>query len=180
MYKGAVEGCQLPWITRDFHTLLLHTPLSMPAGSQLHEPAGFFWRERQTFGRAASRRTIPQRGQVEHLPGSPAASRRTRHEKKGRTMTRPAAASSAQDSVKGAASRRGLRSVRKSAPPPAAFFRRVAPPERVIPSPRPWPPRATFPQESCLSCCRPCPPPRSASPDRQRDRPRGECGPSGT
>lgn len=159
MYKGAVEGCQLPWITRDFHTLLLHTPFPCrPVPSSTNRPVSFC-----VSGR---------------LSGVPLHAGRCT--KKGRTMTRPAAASSVQDSVKGAASRRGLRSVRKSAPPPAAFSRRLAPPERVIPSPRPWPPRAAFPQESCLSCCRPCPPPRSASPDRQRDRPRGECGPSGT
>ena len=67
----------------------------------------------------------------------------------------------------------------ESASSPAAFFPAI-PSDRVTPSPRLWLPRAAFPQESCLSCCRPCPPPRSASPDRPRDRPRGECGPSGT
>ena len=72
------------------------------------------------------------------------------------------------------------RSAKRTESAPCLLLFPAVLPERVTPSPRPWPPRAAFPQESCLSCCRPCPPPRSASPDRQRDRPRGECGPSGT
>ena len=42
MYKGAVEGCQLPWITRDFHTLLLHTPFPCrPVPSSTNRPVSF-------------------------------------------------------------------------------------------------------------------------------------------
>lgn len=175
MYKGAVEGCQLPWITRDFHTLLLHTPFH--AGRFPAPRTGrFLFSRNRLAGVPLTRRTMPQRGQVEHLPGSPCAQGDA--QKKGRTMTRPAAAASVRDSVKGAASRRGLRNVRNLRRR-LLLFPAVSP-ERVTPSPRRWLPRAAFPQESCLSCCRPCPPPRSASPDRPRDRPRRECGPSGT
>lgn len=177
MYKGAVEGCQLPWITRDFHTLLLHTPFH--AGRFPAPRTGrFLFSRNRLAGVPLTRRTIPQRRQVEHLPGGHAPARRAMRKK------RPDDDSSGRGGVGAGFRKRGCfapRSAKRteSASSPAAFFPAI-PSDRVTPSPRLWLPRAAFPQESCLSCCRPCPPPRSASPDRPRDRPRGECGPSGT
>ena len=53
-------------------------------------------------------------------------------------------------------------------------------PDRISPPPERALLQGAFPPESCLSCCRPYPRPRNASPASPHDRPREGSAPSGT
>ena len=132
-------------------------PLSMPVGSSLHEPTGFF--------------VSPGNGEkgICRMKGSC-------------TQKRPDGYPSGRFVFLRQFRREKREACRFARCPVLRLSRNRADsaPDRISPQPERALLQGAFPPESCLSCCRPYPRPRNASPASPHDRPREGSAPSGT